>query len=355
MYMRMNIGELSSREEMKRLEKDESLKRQERAEKVLAFLEKIRAFEFFQNIDKDEVAFKEFESFLIRVNGIARDIPIYRRNIDGKHVEISGGMLGEIILPPREEDKRELLEFAFESSLDMSREDAAYMLPAVINALHMFGDGNGRTSRIIHQLLSAKDKESFDNDLAKTLSSNGRFDTPDINPGLINWEIEVYILREFHHWELIKDIETGCLGYFHEKIRPVASAQFGDIDPTKPAFYENIGKFQKLRSADGRYVETALVDALSDERYESILLTNEYNKRRMVSPLKMESLSEKEWKRIFENYYMLKKEHIETMVWMFKDPNEYRNPENEHETFRDMFIRKIRAEYELLNPNTRIC
>ncbi|HWQ60034.1 MAG TPA: Fic family protein [Candidatus Fimivivens sp.] len=351
----MSFGELLNQETVKRLQEEESLHRPERAEKVIAFLEKIHAFEFFQNVDKQTVAFADFESFLIRVNGIARDMPLYERNIDGKHVEISGGMLGETVLPPREEDKRELLEFAFESSLDMSREDVSYMLPAVINALHMFSDGNGRTSRVIHQLLSAKDKESFDNDLAKTLSSNGRFDTPDINPGLINWEIEVYILREFHHWELIKDIETGRLGYFHEKIRPIASAQFGDIDSTKSAFYENIGRFQKLRSADGRYVETALVDALSDERYESILLTNEYNKRRMVSPLKMESLSDTEWKSIFKNYYKLKKEHIETMVWMFKDPNEYRNPENEHETFRDMFIRKIRAEYELLNPNTRSC
>ena len=190
------------KEKAKEYEEFDASKRPERAENLIIFLGKINAFEFFQNLNehKEKIDFETFKSFLIRLNGIARDIPIKQRKFDGKNVEVSGGFLGETILPPREEDKEEILEFAFDSAKDLSREDDAYMIPAVVNALHMFNDGNGRTSRIIHLLLSCKDKEEFNIKLAKALSADGRFDSPDINPGLIEDEIEKHILQRDYNW-----------------------------------------------------------------------------------------------------------------------------------------------------------
>jgi hypothetical protein len=339
------------KEKAKEYEKLDASKRPERAEKLIEFLDKINAFEFFQNLNenKEKIDFETFKSFLIRLNGIARDIPIKQRKFDGKNVEISGGFLGETILPPREEDKEEILEFAFDSAKDLSLEDDAYMIPAVVNALHMFNDGNGRTGRIINLLLSCKDKEEFNTKLAKALSADGRFDSPDINPGLIEDEIEKHLLQRDYNWEFGIDEETGQHYTAHYKVKPVATAEYSEIDKSKKDFLDKISKYEKIRSSsDTRYILTATAEALDDEKYNSILMTNGMNKK-MISPLKMESLSDREWNRIFNYYYEYKKQHARNLVWVFEDPDTYRNPENEEETLKDLFIRKIKEEYESNN------
>ena len=71
--------------------------------------------------------------------------------------------------------------------------------------------------------------------------------------------------------------------------------------------------------------------------------------KKMISPLKMESLTDREWNRIFNYYYEYKKRHAQNLVWVFEDPATYRNPENEEETLKDLFIRKIQEEYKSNN------
>lgn len=333
------------KEKAREYEKVEAVKRPERAEKIVEFLNKIGAFEFFQSLDanKEKIDFEKFKSFLVRLNGIARDIPIKQRKFDGKHVEISGGLLSETILPPREEDKEKILEFAFDSAKDLSQEDDAYMIPAVINELHMFNDGNGRTSRIINLLLSSKDKESFNKNLKKALSEDGRFDSPDINPGLVDNEIEKHILQSDYNWEFGKD-EAGRQYSAHNKVKPLATGEYFKVKDLSA----NLKKYEKIRSADARYILTATAEALDDEKFSSVLMTNGAGKK-MLSPIKMETLPDREWNRIFNYYYEYKKQHAETLVWIFSNPNAYRNSDNVQETIKDMFIRRIKEEYETNN------
>ncbi len=330
------------REKAKEREELEASKRPERAEKIVSFLEKINAFEFLQSLDKnsEKIDFEKFKSFLVRLNGIARDIPINKRNFDGKDVEISGGLLGETILPPKAEDKDSLLEYAFDFVEDLEKKDNSYMIPAVINELHMFNDGNGRMSRVIHLLLSSENKEIFDTELLKTLGPDGRFDSLDINPGLINLEIELEVLKD-HGWEFVYN-EQGNRKSYHEVLKGgVASAEYSKVDSNNDFFVESIEKYRKIFESDSKYLLTATVESMSKEKYESLLLPNG-----LISPLKMETLSEATWKLIFDNYYELKKDHVKTLVWIFKNPDDYKNPKNEEENLRDLFIRRIREEFE---------
>ncbi len=330
------------REKQKEYEKLDASKQPERAKKIIKFLDKINAFEFFKNLDnnKEKIDFENFKSLLIRLNGIARGISIKAREFDGKNVELSG--LIETVLPPREEDKDEILKFALALSKDLDAKDNSYMLSAVINALHMFNDGNGRTSRIIYLLLNSKDKETFYSELERALGANGRFDSLDINPGLVNWEIEQEILNQ-HDWYFDPE-KHNAIG--HKKLKGrIVSTEYDQIDYSKKSFGENIKKYQKIASSDTHYLLTATVESLSDEQYNSILLKDKF-----ISPLKMEVLSEQDWGKIFSTYYKLKKEGVKTLVRIFTDPEEYRNPYDEKETLKDLFIRKIKEEYETNNP-----
>jgi len=219
------------------------------------------------------------------------------------------------------------------------------MLPAVINSLHMFNDGNGRTSRIIHLLLSSNNKESFDNELKKTLGVDGRYDTEDINPNHVNWEIEKCVLNK-HGWYI--DPETKKV-WGHEKLKGgIASAYYPNIDDDSE-FSKNINKFYKLAESDFYYLLTSTVEGLSDEKYDLILLKDETKPKidgKLISPINMQKLEESDWKKIFDGFYNLQKEHIITLIDIFKNPNNYTNVYDDSENLRDMFIRKIKEEYK---------
>jgi hypothetical protein len=177
----------SQRQRTKEHEESEALKRPKRAEEVISFIDRAGVYDFFHNLseNKESVTFEQFKSFLIRINGIARGISINERGFDGSTVGLSGGILGEIVLPPKNDDKEDLLKLAFESAKDLTPEDNSYMLPAIINELHLFSDGNGRTSRTLHLLMTSSNKEAFGAEIRKALSVDGRYDSFDINPGLI--------------------------------------------------------------------------------------------------------------------------------------------------------------------------
>ena len=168
--------------------------REKQADKIIDFLNKIHAFEYTQKLLhdpelKNELSFENFKEFLIRINGIARDIPISGRSTDGNTVYLSGF---DEALVPMHEQKEEILEDAFDSLDKIQPGDEAYMLPAVINAVHLFADGNGRTSRIMHTLLQSKNEEEFERNLRLAVGYEGRYNTSDINPGLVRVDIETY-------------------------------------------------------------------------------------------------------------------------------------------------------------------
>ena len=121
--------------------KDSKEFREQQAERMITFLDRIHAYEYTQELlskihvgdnEGEKFSFEDFRNFLIRINGIARDIPIKKRKPDGYGVLLSG-FVGEVLVP-KHEDKENLLEYAYSKIGYLKNSgDEAYMLPAVIN------------------------------------------------------------------------------------------------------------------------------------------------------------------------------------------------------------------------------
>ncbi len=75
----------------------------------------------------------------------------------------------------------------------------------------------------------------------------------------------------------------------------------------------------------------------------------EYIKGKGGTPITHVADDEEYWEKIFSSYYKLKKEHVLTLVDIFKNPENYPDDRNENETLKDMFIREIKKEYERNN------
>jgi hypothetical protein len=147
--------------------------REIQAEKLVTFLDKIKAKEVFDGeTNKREfiknMSFEEFKEWLQRLNGILRDIPTNDRGFHDQDVilapnpKLSGtfqGLYLETIYTPKLEDKEDLLGEMFTLVQDMANRDCdmtdiAILVSAGVNAIHVFDDGNGRTSRLLNFLLT---------------------------------------------------------------------------------------------------------------------------------------------------------------------------------------------------------
>lgn len=133
--------------------------RGDRAKKLQRFIDKIKA-EVVMGGKEEKIKFLKslntegFKKWLIRINAVLRDVPGVKHNLDGQTALIAdaGGNIAH--LPPHAEDKEELLGELLSKLQSMEDlEDMGYMSGAVLNAIHPFGDANGRVSRLVLFLL----------------------------------------------------------------------------------------------------------------------------------------------------------------------------------------------------------
>lgn len=185
--------------------------REEKAGDLLNFLQSTEIMELFhgkkaEDIFSDEqekrdfiesLQLAEFLGFLNTVNGILRGKNKSEWGMDGDFVAIASPLLGVDYVPPRQEDKLELLGKVLQSAKEMNREDRALrdisvMMCSSLNAIHPYEDANGRTSRLMYTLLV----EGFDvYKLRSVLGEYGRL-TIDINPALLEKEISDLIVED---------------------------------------------------------------------------------------------------------------------------------------------------------------
>lgn len=319
--------------------------RSERAEKVAGLIDRIDAYEYAQSMLEGKIekpSFEEFENFLIRINGIARDIPIKERALDGKDVKLSG-FIGDALVP-RHEDKEGLLKYAYDNSGRIDRDDVKYLIPAVINAVHFFADGNGRTSRVVYKLLEKHDSnEDFERELKAALEKYGRFDCPDINPSLIDTDIKKIILKR-KGWDF-KDNKYPPTGLGRIQ-RGIASGEISRLDTAHPSFEMAIKCFD-IYKADAFYVLTAIHAVLGDEKIAELMGRYGNNGIERISPLKMmDGVTSDEWQRIMDSYYDLKKEHVKVLIDSFIDPDSFRSYHCKDENLKDYFIQRIKTNHE---------
>jgi len=328
----------------------ESESREKQGEKIIQFLEKTHAYEFFQSLKEEKaehITAEEFIDFVVRLNGIIRDTPIHERGPDGDGVVLENWI--ETVLVPRHADKEPLLKHGYEARIDLKNQgDEKYMLPAVVNAVHLFEDGNGRTSRLLNVLLTPCDSpEEFYERARKALGINGRFDSLNVNPGLIKGDLEKIVLE--NHGFKFRDMDH---------FSPVAPERFTRLFTIDGASIVNpshvIKEFMDKRKGDGWY---SFLAAYAYLRLEGLLeratavrtdfpdldLEEDY---KALSWKKMgEILTEPDWKNILDDYYALKAEEVEILIDCFVSPDKYKAMDGKA-TLRERFLEKIHADLQ---------
>lgn len=133
---------------------------------------------------------ESFGQVLCDINATARGMDKEDHHFDGEGV-VAGQMGGSI--PPDQEDKVDLLSELLDKTRSRAEDllergvgaqtvmtEMAVTIPTVINKLHLFGDGNGRTSRTLRMLL--RDGDQVTPDRVEALVQKRRFQHYDTTP-----------------------------------------------------------------------------------------------------------------------------------------------------------------------------
>ncbi len=106
----------------------------------------------------NSLSYDDFKRFISLVNGVERDVPISQRGVvGGPSLFEQNPILGEGVQyrPPGREDAEVLLTETLTVAQELDDPGVAGLtLAFAINAIHPFGNGNGRTGRFICALLA---------------------------------------------------------------------------------------------------------------------------------------------------------------------------------------------------------
>lgn len=320
----------------------EAIRRAETAEKVVDFMRRVHIYDYVKDLmDKEGQPedFEKFKDFLVRLNGILRGIPINERSFDGENVMVAGWVDSHYF--PRQEDKEDLLRYAYESVHRTKVGDEKYMMSAMINAVHMFNDGNGRLGRIVYQLLAGhSSEEKCLDEIKSAMLLYGRTETTNVNPEFLGKELEDIILKKYG-WE------PGVYDHIGEINGGIATAgppSIEGIDEKHPLF-KLIKEFSGCATKDMFYAISAIHKVLSPEQIHSVLIPG----LRPVSLAKMaEILDEDQWKKLIDVYWQIKRDYVKTIVDIFVHPELYKTKDRDgvEVNVRDVFIEKINVNVD---------
>lgn len=325
--------------------KSERDKRLEQGENLLDFLCSVDSLNLLKRLKggkENEVTFDEFKDFILKINAISRGIDIANREFDGENVLLKGFV--DTVLVPKQEDKENLIELAYDSKNNLKYpEDVAYLLPVVLNAVHAFLDGNGRTSRVLNLLFTPDvdlSNEEFKQKILLSVSENGRFNCLDISPSLIETDIENLLFLK--HGMLSQEEEFK----FPDDLTATSTIEVAESDGAK----RFLNKFRPDRAcgfiALYEYLKrkdllNLVIKTKSD--FSSDQIENNY---KAISLSKMDSiLSDADWVDLLEDYYKLKRESVEILIDIFVHPDDYRIKGTEI-TLRDSFIDLINKRHK---------
>ena len=327
-------------------------------EKLFKFLERIG----FVDSMKDPVQFKEwlenltfeeFQEHLIRINGIIREIPISKREIDGSKVLV-GSEMGIEFLPPEDADKNELLKDVFEKLKHIPNiQDQGLLLYLSIQYLHLFKDGNGRLGRLLYYITRKIQKSSNLDivEMRELLSHDGEtgkgreiFYDEVIPPPQITNIVNQVAVKDILSEEFLEGnsrrpfsgLEAGFkinnnnlsaeLKKSLEKILDETGGKFSFRDTIMVKYMENHNLLEEYEYARN---ETGM-----DEKIRALQKTiYRYDADRLLS-----SISEADGNEIVEIGRNIKKQFILKMVDIIAYPEKY--PAGEQKTVKDLFYGK---------------
>ncbi len=149
----------------------------ETGKKVFEFLDRTKFLDMRKSDEQfdewiQKLSYEDFSNYLTRLNGILREVPIKQRSVDGRGVEVFFGIVGDEIsyLPPAAEAKENLMRETFDALKSIpDNEDRALLIYYALQAIHPYSDGNGRTGRLVHEIISEDGKELTEKKLSELL------------------------------------------------------------------------------------------------------------------------------------------------------------------------------------------
>jgi len=344
---------------------EETIEREKRSEVLLRFLRSAenieplhgRKMEDIFSSEEEKRAFlenlqeTEFAELLDGVNGILRGKKKDEWGMDGETVALEGMMVGVGYVPPRQEDKPELLAKVLASAKQMSRdgkslEDIALLVSSSLNAVHPYLDANGRTSRLIHTLLTKDFNDETKAELQGVLGRDGR-DKLDIDPGLIQHEINDLIEKEVgaRDSEINTDKITNLFG---SKRDFQFSAEISEEDQKL---------FGELLDKDDRYLFLSVFQYLQQQGDKEKYLRKFPERTAVPIELLSRNLTQEGLSQILQTYKELKKKYVETLIDSIAHPeNEKYQIEHEGQktSLKDYFELRMKEKAEEIAEEDRL-
>lgn len=304
--------------------------REKQAEKVIKFLDRIKVNEIFDNEDTkrefiENLDFEEFQSLLMRMNGILRDIPIKNRAVAKEEILKSG--LGTVNTP-HDNDKEDLFKTVLETAKSMNSQkkdlkDIALLIGSSINTIHLFEDANGRTSRLFYALLTENYSEvKYNKYLTEILGKSGSKKV-DINPEIINGAIK-------------ETMEKHVLRECNEETNQFIRLDHRDKDSAEKIFEQNISEDEKkefekiMRESQPDIIKLAFyrhVNSKEDpDKYKKKYYNDDGKLKRTHIVLKelYSNLNNNDAKSIVNDYWNLKKMYVEILIDSIANPEKYK-------------------------------
>lgn len=344
---------------------EETIEREKRSEVLLRFLRSAENIEPFHGRKMEDIfsseeekrAFlenlqeTEFTELLDGINGILRGKKKDEWGMDGETVALEGVMTGIGYVPPRQEDKPELLTEVLASAKEMSRngkslKDIALLVSSSVNAIHPYLDANGRTSRLIHELLTKNFSDEAKAELQGVLGRDGR-DKLDIDPGLIQHEINDLIEQEIgvRATEINTDKITNLFG---GKSDFQFSAEISEEDQKL---------FGELLDNDDRYLFLSVFQYLQQQGDKEKYLRKFPERSAVPIELLSKNLTQEGLSQILQTYKELKKKYVETLIDSIAHPeNEKYQIEHEGQkiSLKDYFELRMKEKAEEIAEEDRL-
>lgn len=356
MRERLNLENQKNEEEIDREKKSEFLLRFFRSTENIESFHGRKMEDIFSN-EEEKRAFlenlqeAEFVEFLDGVNGILRGKKKDEWGMDGETVVLKGVMMGVDYVPPRQEDKPELLAKVLASAKQMNRDgknlqDIALLVSSSLNAIHPYLDGNGRTSRLIHTLLTEDFNDETKAKLQGVLGRDGR-DKLDINPGLIQCEINDLIEQEVgtRDTEINTDKITNLFG---EKRNFQFSAEISEKDQKL---------FGELLDKDDRYLFLSVFQYLQQQGDKEKYLRKFPKRSAIPIELLSKNLTQQGLSQILQTYKELKKKYVETLIDSIAHPENEKyqiNHGGQKISLKDYFELRIKEKAEEIAEEDRL-
>lgn len=331
-------------------------KREEQAEKIINFFDRIDADKIFNNEENKRefiknLDFEKLEDLLIRINGILRDRPIKERAMEGEKVFLKGFIEDEI--PPKHEDKIDLLKKMFEGIKLLNEKNGDFESMALlagysINAIHLFSDGNGRTSRLVYSFLLGNFKDLKNSGrLSEILGEKGRL-AIDIDPSLIAKEIlDIFEKNILESGNENPDQEIGMMTFISQKNKELLQSI---ISPDLLRVFEGILN-------DTSFIAPVLLKKINKmdhpEKYKRKFFkeNDEISATSTILEKLIPDLKEEDVKEIIDNYWGLKKAYVKTGMDAIIEPEKYKikDESGKEITIKELFKKRINEKIELYN------